>query len=199
MAAYLIESKGLEVHISEIANAGDSIQRIAARAINRTADRSRTESARRIRQEVAFPANYLNPSKGRLSVSKKAAPRSLEARVTGRFRATSLARFVKGTPRRGESVPVEVDPGHTVRLKGAFMIPLKAGSATLDTKANMGLAVRTGGKALRRSRAAKRLAPGLYLLYGPSVQQAFGVLLDNGGVEDAADYFENEFLRQLEL
>lgn len=196
---YLVRVDGLDVQISDIERAPEDIRRAASRSINRALDRSRTNSARQIRQEVNFPASYLNPSTGRLSVTQKSNPKSLDGKVTGRFRPTSLARFVQGTPRRGDSVAVQVDPGKTVRLQKAFLIKLKAGSASLDTKANMGLAVRTGGKALRRSRAAKRLAPGLYLLYGPSVSQAFAQIVDGGGAEDAAQFFEQEFLRQLEL
>jgi hypothetical protein len=196
---YVISVDGLDVQIAKLADAPASVRRAASRSINRTLDRSRTDTARQIRQEINFPASYLNPSTGRLSVTQRSSPSDLTGKVTGRFRPTSLARFVQGSPKRGQEVPVQVDPGKTIRLAKAFIIPLKAGSASLDTKANLGLAVRTGGKPLRQSRAAKRLAPGLYLLYGPSVSQAFGQIIDNGGAEDAADYFEQEFLRQLEL
>lgn len=196
---YLIRVDGLDIQIENLTEASQSVRRVASRAINRTLDRSRTAAAREIRQDINFPASYLNPSTGRLAVSERANVSTLTGRVTGRFRATSLARFVQGAPKRGQSVAVQVDPGKTVRLKGAFLLPLKSGSASLDTKANMGLAVRTGGKPIRQSRAAKRLAPGLYLLYGPSVSQAFGQIIDNGGAEDAASFFEQEFLRQLDL
>ena len=196
---YVIAVDGLDVQIADLKDAPDKIRRAASRSINRALDRSRTQSAKQILGEVNFPASYLNPSTGRLSVTERADPRNLAGKVTGRFRATSLARFTQGNPKRGEAVPVQVEPGKTIRLKGAFLIQLKSGTASLDTKANLGLAVRTGGKAIRQSRAAKRLAPGLYLLYGPSVSQAFGQIIDNGGAQDAGDFFEQEFLRQLDL
>ena len=196
---YVVVSDGLDVQITNLRDAPEKIRNLASRSINRTLAHARTDSAKRIRQEINFPASYLNPSTGRLAVSSQANPNRLEGKVTGRFRATSLARFVQGNPKRGDSVAVQVDPGKTIRLARAFVIPLKSGSASLDTKANMGLAVRTGGKPMRNSSRAKRLAPGLYLLYGPSVSQAFGQIIDNGGVKDAADFFEQEFLRQLDL
>ena len=195
---YLVEVSDLDVSIREI-QASDARRRVAAsRALNRAADSVRTSSARQILDEIALPKNYLAPSSGRFSVSQRANPDGLEAKITARFRPTSLARFVRGTPRRGEPVAVEVKPGSTQRIPRAFLIPLKAGSADLDTKANMGLAVRTRGGALRASRAAKRLAPGLYLLYGPSVSQAFGQIADVKG-RDASEIFTEEFFRQLDL
>lgn len=188
---------GLNVTIQALSDAPEAVRAAASRAINRATERARSQQARAIRQQVDFPASYLNPSGGRLAVTQFAKATDLEGRVTGRFRATSLARFVTGTPRRGQPVRVSVKPGSTVKLDGAFLVNLRSGNT--DSKNNKGLAVRTGGRPIRNSSRARLLAPGLYLLYGPSVHQAFGQLIDNGGAADAADYFESEFLRQLKL
>lgn len=195
---YLVAVKGLDVEIKGIERAAAAVQITALRAMNRTLDRARTSSARDILDQVAFPKSYLNPSSGRLAVTKRATRADLEGRVTGRFRATSLARFVRDKPRRGQPVNVSVKPGSTQVLPRAFLIPLRSGGGNLDTNANMGLAIRTGGRVLRNSKRAKKLAPGLYLLYGPSVSQAFGQIVGEKA-EDAADFFEQEFLRQLDL
>lgn len=117
--------------------------------------------------------------------------------MTGSFRATSLARFASRGRAKGP-ISVSVTPGSTTILDRAFFIKLNRGSST-DTQKNLGLAIRTGGGAPRNTKAAKKLAPGLYLLYGPSIHQAFRNLNEAGGAEDAAEYFEAEFLRQLAL
>ena len=68
----------------------------AVRALNRVARDARAEAARKIRDQVNLPARYVAPSQQRLYVSKKAQGSSLEARITARGRATSLAQFLQG-------------------------------------------------------------------------------------------------------
>lgn len=171
----------------------------AQRAINRTADRTRTESDRRIRKEVAFPAQYLAPSSGRLSVVQRASGDNLEAVIRARFRPTSLARFVVGNPGKGQGVRVMVDPGMARFMRRAFLIRLPQGSGSVETKFNMGLAIRLRpGETLENKRTARRMASGLYLLYGPSVDQVFRTVAQDVA-PGAAAHLEREFLRLLEL
>lgn len=179
----------------------DSIKLWAVQAINKTADRGRTQSARMIRQQVNFPVSYLDPNSKRLFVSKRAQRADLEARIAARTRATSLARFVSGTAEiHRAGVRVEVAPGRARFLKRAFLVRLPAGSAAVDTKSNLGLAVRLRkGEILRNKTDVRRLDRGLYLLYGPSVDQVFRARDGTGVAEDIAPDLlrglEDEFLR----
>lgn len=183
----------------------DDIKRWAAQAINKTADRGRAQAAREIRDQVNFPAQYLSPAGKRLFVSKQAQRNDLEGRIKARTRATSLARFATGTTRINKpGVRVEVAPGRARFLKRAFMVRLKAGNADLDTRNNLGLAVRLKpGETLRNKSEVRKLDSGLYLLYGPSVDQIFRAR-DGGGVAEdiapgLAKYMETEFLRLVDL
>src|SRR5690606_3808003 len=101
-----------------------AIRLAAARAINKTSRDGRVEIARDIRDQVKLPASYVAPSQKRLYVSQMATQQQLEGRITARTRATSLARFVQGTPQRGQGVRVEVAPGRSRYMKRAFLIKL---------------------------------------------------------------------------
>lgn len=146
--------------------------RAAVQALNKTADRSRTRGARAIRQQINFPASYLDPNAQRLFVAERATEKSLVSVVRARTRATSLARFLTSSGKDG--LRVSVHPGRTITLKRAFVVRLRAGSQTIDTKSNLGIAVRTKD-GQRPSKAYKpvRLGKDTWLLYGPSVDQAF--------------------------
>jgi hypothetical protein len=164
----------------------------ARQAVNKTVDRTRTAAAREIRLQVNFPATYLNPSEGRLAVSQYANGLDLSARIRARQAPTSLARFVMGAPRplaKG-GVNVSVKPGKAVFLPRAFVFPLKNG--------NLGLAVRTNGPKPSKAFLPKPLGNGLWLLYGPSVDQVFSTVREQIA-PDAAVYLEDEFTRLMAL
>ncbi|MCQ4311691.1 phage tail protein [Pseudomonas stutzeri] len=192
MNNYVVAVEGLS-SLSDIQNLDEKILLRARQAINRTTDRTRTRSDREIRKQVAFPARYLS---SRLTVSKKASGRSLEAVITGRDRPTSLARFAKnkdiGAARRKGGVSVSVGPGQTRFMSGAFLMQLRGG--------NLGLAIRLKeGESMRNKRKMTRVGKGLYLLYGPSVDQVFRSVADEHAAPEAADYLEREFIRLMEL
>lgn len=181
-----------------------AIRLAAARAINKTSRDGRVEIARDIRDQVKLPASYVAPSQKRLYVSQMATQQQLEGRITARTRATSLARFVQGTPQRGQGVRVEVAPGRSRYMKRAFLIKLPAGKSDIDTKFNMGLAIRLRpGESLRNKANVRRMEKGLYLLYGPSVDQIFRANDGSGVANDIAPSLavrlEREFLRLLEI
>lgn len=189
--------------LSDVEKATPSVRLAAVRAINKITRDGRVELARLILREVNFPASYVSPSGKRLYVSKQATRNDLEGRITARSRATSLARFVTGTP-SGQGVRVQVSPGKSRYMKRAFLIKLPAGTASVDTKYNMGLAIRLRpGEQLKNKRTARRMANGLYLLYGPSVDQVFraedGDGVANDAAPDLAAKLEREFLRLLEI
>jgi hypothetical protein len=124
-------------------------------------------------------------------------------------RPTSLARFVTGSLKVGGTrkagVSVEVEPGKVRRLPGAWLIRLRAGSeSNLDTASNVGLAVRTKNGRTPPGYKPVKIAPNVYLLYGPSVAQAlFSAGTQAGVAKDiepkTLQFLEDEFWRQMEL
>lgn len=196
-----IAIEGLE-GLSFIDQFNEQVESALIQALNRTADRGRTNADKRIRQQVNFPASYLRPSSGRLTVVQRAGKNSFEARIRGRDQATSLARFSKqkwlggGKNRhtKGE-IKVRVKAGGPQRvIKRAFIMKLK--------NDNFGLAVRTDGTKPKGAYKPKEIGKGLWLLYGPSVDQALVAASDGGGVveemtPETLDFLEREFNRNL--
>lgn len=175
-------------------------RRAARLAINQVAERKALKAAREaIAAQVAFPAGYLTDN-NRLSITRRATDDDLTAVITGRQRPTSLARFAPGqAPRRGADVTVRVKPSAPAVLKRAFLIRLRRGAGPVtDESFNLGLAVRL--RAGERIANKVKMAPmkgesGLYLLYGPSVEQVFRTVaadISPSVLEDLA----TEFLRQ---
>lgn len=197
---YVIAAEGIDKTVTNLESLPNDIRTSVIRAINKTADRTRARSARSIRDQVNFPASYLSGSRGRLVTKKKASGKDFEAIISGRERPTSLAQFaITGRPGSKGGVTVAVKPGTARRMPRAFLMKLRAGTAGLDTKFNLGLAIRLRpGETLQNKRNMVKLASGLYLLYGPSVNQVF----DSVAVEEspeAARFLEEEFLRLMEL
>lgn len=190
---YLLAVEGLSV-LEDIDNLPEEILLKARQAINAAADRARTMAVKDIRSELNFPARYLTD---RLTVKQRARGTSLQAVITGRDRPTSLARFatssnVQASRQKGY---VQVKVGNaTKRITGGFLINLK--------NDNIGLAMRLKpGETVKGKRAAaKQMAPGLYLLYGPSVDQAFQTEVDKSKLTDeTAKFMEAEFIRLIGL
>lgn len=172
----------------------------AAKAINRTTERSRAAASKEIRQQVAFSPSYLSRP-DRLSITKKASRTDLESIITGRHRPTSLATFARGArkigPRR-TAVNVEVQPGLVRRLDKAFFIRLRSGNTDAGP-GNTGLAIRLPkGKVPDRAYKPTRIGDSLWLLYGPSIDQVFDDVANDISPQ-AADFLEAEFLRLMEL
>lgn len=170
------------------------------RAVNRTAERAATASRRGIREQVNFAAQYLtgtdSSGRQRLGITKRASTDNLEAVITGRHRPISLARFIVGNPSPGKAgVQVSVAPGFARMMRRAFVIRLPAGKSDLETKSNLGLAIRLRpGEEIHNKRVMLRLSGNLYLLYGPSVDQVFATV--RGDVAPNAEQFLGaEFVR----
>lgn len=180
-----------------------SLKKAASRAINTVARDARVDAGRKIRSQINLPARYVN-GKG-LYVSQKASPGNLQGKITARGRPTSLARYAVGAPRVGKAgVTVQVQPGKARFLKRAFPIKLPQGSAGIETKYNLGLAIRLrAGESIQNKVSARRVSKGLYLLYGPSVDQVFrsndGTGVANDLVPEIERDLSTEFLRLLEL
>lgn len=138
---------------------------------------------REINEQVAFPGGYLNDD--RLGVTQYSTPSRLEGRITGRQRATSLARFAtSGSVGSKGGISVRVGrAGGSKLMKNAFLVRLNAGAGISGDNFNVGLALRLGpgqtvvGK--RDTSRMVRLDANVVLLYGPSVDQ----VLKNGVAE----------------
>lgn len=205
MSQFAFFTDGLEVDLLE--GFSTEQRRLAAvRAINKIARDARAQAAKMIRNEVNLPARYVSPSEGRLAVTKQANGSNLEARITARGRATSLAQFVTGSDKPNvQGVHIEVAPGKARFLRRAFLIRLPQGNSPVtDTKFNLGLAVRLKpGDTLRNKITARRVEKGLYVLYGPSVSQVFRANDGDGIANEMTPGLEaklrDEFLRLLRL
>lgn len=189
---YVVEGLNLG-HLDDIPS---HVKKAAFRAVNRTSERARTKSGRAIRQIVNLPARYLSGEDGRLQMSAPANTSRLERSVTGRRRATSLARFKVGDP-TGQGLRVSVlKAGGARYIKRGFLIPLKGAGGGLS---NLGLAMRTpDGKAPRGALKPKMIGQGLYLLYGLSVDVLFRRVLGTVTPE-VSDNLVAEFTRLLDL
>lgn len=196
-----ITAVNLEDLATYLGDRPDVARKAARIAINDTASRKAVPTFRRaMLEEVNFPPGYIN--KDRFAQTKKATDADLSATITARFRPTSLARFAPGQSfegaRRAGGVRVRVNRGGASRIPGAFFVKLRRGRDTSDGF-NVGLAIRLKpGERLRGRRkgaSGVQLAPDLYLLYGPSVDQVFR---DVSVAESpqVADQLQREFLRQ---
>ena len=148
--------------------------------------------------QVAFPKGYLETG-DRLQVSKYAKPKSLMAAIAGRDRVTSLARFAKhgqtigSTRRRGVSVKVK-SKGAGRHITDAFLIGLKNGNTGLAIRTKDGQAPKGAYKPVQFTRNGGE-PTGIWLLYGPSVDQVFrGVAAKR--TNDIADLVMKKFYRQ---
>lgn len=199
---YLLVVDGLDEAIKSLDDVPSFVISAARMAINDATKFGRKRAADKVLRSVALPASYVSNAEGRLHIKKFATNRDLEAVISARSRATSLARFVTDSGSRATGVGVEVKPGSTKRLKGAWLIRLRAGNASLDTKSNLGLAVRTrDGKPPPGYKPVNIRGTNIWLLYGPSVAQVLYSDKNAGGVateitDEIADKLESEFYRQ---
>lgn len=177
----------------------DISARSARLAINSVANRGAIKLAReRIYEEAAFPKGYLNGD--RLQVTKLAKESDLEAIITGRKRATSLARFASGQAIGSQSrsgVRVTVRRGSSVHLRKGWLVRLKRGTSLTEDNYNVGLAIRIRpGERVVGKHSAHRswlVQDSVALLYGPSVDQIFRnvapEIADEIGGMVAAEFF----------
>lgn len=196
---YVVAVDGLSA-LRTLESIPNEVKRAALQAVNKATRDGRASSARAMREQVNFSARYLSGNDGRLAITKQATQNDLEAVITGRFRPTSLARFVTGGTVGGRNgVRVQVAPGFAKYMRRAFLIRLRAGTADLDTKSNLGLAIRLRpGENINNKKSIVRLQGNLALLYGPSVSQVFAGVA-NDEAPGIAEKLEQEFLRLMDL
>lgn len=186
----------------------ERLARARTMALNTVARNGRAMIARDVREQIALPASYVSEGNKRLYVAQKASAGRPEAIIRASGRATSLARYAKNPGASASAsksgVLVEVQPGKARMMRKAFFLKLPQGSVLTDTQYNLGLAVRLKpGESLRNKASTVRMANGLYLLYGPSVDQVFRANDGQGVAQDRAPMLatqlEREFLRLLDL
>jgi hypothetical protein len=151
-----------------------------------------------MKSQIAFPGGYLDDVE-RFGQTGFASPTRLETKISARARPTSLARFSSGGAIGKAGVTVQVKAGRTIHLKKAFTVRLRAGTVLDDTSFNVGLAVRVApGQRIRNKRDTSRmvhLAPNVFLLYAPSVDQVFKSVAETE-TPAVLDMMGNEFFRQ---
>lgn len=200
-ADYVFVVNGLSELVADVKGLDKETERRIAMALNKTVDHARAGAARIMLTEVEFGSGYLND---KLTVRKRAKVGDLEATIRGRGRPTSLARFSKGGTPWKAGVTVNVGTGKVKALKKAFLVTLRAGSADIETRSNMGLAIRLpAGAAVRNKKTMVKMGKGLYLLYGPSVDQVFSKILSGGKnptfIPEVEEYMYNETQRLMRL
>lgn len=188
--------------IEQLGAKADTAARIAINDGARFAVRSGTKD---IASQINLTQRYISGGQNpRLGVSQFASATNLEATVTGRDRPTSLARFSRSSVRFGRqrlSPTVKVDKGAGGgRVKGSFFVKLRRGTQMDGESYNVGLAVRLkpGERIPGKRVMAKPGRSGFYLLYGPSVGQAFRSAAPRAA-GPVSDRVSNAFARALAL
>lgn len=181
----------------------ETTTKAAQLAINQVATRGALKLAQdSIYDEVNFPQGYLKGD--RLGVTQYAKENNLEAVITARKRATSLARFTNGQALgsvRKAGVRVQVKRGSSVHLKRAWLVRLNKGASLDEDNYNVGLAVRVKeGESIvgkHGTHSSWLIRDKVALLYGPSVDQIFR---DVSGeiAPQVGDLLADEFFRQFE-
>lgn len=174
------------------------IERRAMMAINKTAEWARVRTKDELKRKYNFPGNYLDPRTGRLEVSKKAVTSDLEAVIKARSRATSLTRFMVGhSPLKGKGgigdVSVSIIKGKTKTIKKAILLRLNNNNVGFAIRTKDGMKPGPRGDS-KGAYAPKQMRNGLWLLYGPSVDQAFRFTRDLTATQ-AEVYLADEFTR----
>lgn len=173
---YFIDAIGIREFERTLHALGQGVVPAAAYAINDTALFARRAGAKEIASEINLKPAYID---SKLTVTQRASTTSLEAVVTGRDRPTSLARFAQGSPRFGKQrqapkVRVKASGGASP-IRNGFYMRLKRGNSIISAENNnIGLAIRLKeGERISNKNQMVPIGSGVYLLYGPSVAQAY--------------------------
>jgi len=152
-----------------------------------------------INEQVNFPTGYVNDQ--RFGMDKRATPSNLTASLVGRQRPTSLARFATSGvigAKGGVSVKVKKE-GSTTRMPSAFLVKLKAGTASIADNYNVGLAIRLApGQTLNKKDTSQmvHLDKNVVLLYGPSIDQILNNSVIDKDTPEVVSDVATEFFRQ---
>jgi hypothetical protein len=160
------------------------------------------ESSRQIRSQLNLPQSYIGSaaSGNRLKIKQRPVPGNPLGVIAASPKPVSLARFALDRTLGGrKGVSVQVKPGSTRRIGSAFLLKLKSGRQISEDQFNIGLAIRLKpGQTVFNKKKLRQLSPDdadLYLVYGPSVDQAFKSVRSQVEPQISA-YMQKEFLRQ---
>ncbi|HEU4589375.1 MAG TPA: hypothetical protein VFS13_00590 [Steroidobacteraceae bacterium] len=141
-----LQFRGHLLVLEALKNTGQYAAQGQARAINRTASRTRTQAVKRIGKRMFLKAAYLREH---IEIRRQALPTHLQAILRTRARETRLDRFpnkqvydrAKNGGQKRAGVRVQIKRGRPARLiKSAFMVPVRRGKQ--DGAGGMGIAVR---------------------------------------------------------
>lgn len=196
---FVFVAEGMTDFVEKMRDLGD-ISPKASMAVNDALAWARTRAATLMLKEVDWPSSYLNPGEGRFTIAEYSTPSTLEGKIKGRDRPTSLARFVRsGTGKAGSPLSLAVKRGGSPTVfKHAFLMRLRSGNS--GATGNMGLAYRTkDGKPPSGAWKPKQIGKNLFLLYGPSVDQVFRNVLDRDRefIDQVTTHLDLEFRRLL--
>jgi hypothetical protein len=184
-------TRGFDKFERMLRNAGSIGDQAASMALNETAQYARRITSAEIRKEIALRQGSIS---ARIRVRRTASPNDLEAIVSAEDRATSLANYSNsprqfGRQKRSPRVKV-LSSGANQPMRGAFWIRLRGN--------NVGIAVRLkAGERVRNKNKMSSVGRGVYLLYGPSIGQAFGSQARKM-VPQISDYAETRVAHHLE-
>jgi hypothetical protein len=184
-------TRGFDKFERMLRNAGSIGDQAASMALNETAQYARRITSAEIRKEIALRQGSIS---ARIRVRRTASPNDLEAIVSAEDRATSLANYSNsprqfGRQKRSPRVKV-LSGGANQPMRGAFWIRLRGN--------NVGIAVRLkAGERVRNKNKMSSVGRGVYLLYGPSIGQAFGSQARKM-IPQISDYAETRVAHHLE-
>ena len=169
-----INFRGIKDFEKRLEEAETKTLRAASSALNKGADYLRKRGVEEVVKQVSLTRPYARKN---LTVTERAQPKHgrLSSTVTGRKRPTSLLRFDGVDLGRGKGVSVNVAGRRRVIRRG-FPMKLKGRGGQGE---NVGLAIRLPkndrikNKRIVRKPLFKDKDTGIWLLYGPSVDQIF--------------------------
>lgn len=171
-----------------------NIEKAAILAVNSVAKSTYAELKRKVMGNVNLKASYLDgrdsTGRKRLEISQYARQGEIVAKLVGRDRATSLARF--DARKVGRQITVKVK-NRTRIIKSGLLLDFR-GNRLVGLRVKKGETIRN--KKLQAKKVSSSKNTDLYILYGPSVQQVVNQVAPEI-IPDIEKKLGREFLRQL--
>lgn len=196
---YTVAVEGISA-LDDLERMTPEIEKSVRMALSSATRYARSQSSKEIRDEIRFPASYLNSGRLRSNGVRRIGGVH-EGSIVARGRATSLARFgvsnLAGRPGTGPASFKVKTYGSTKTIRRAFLIPLRSGNVGIAYRLKPGQ-LHAPGKRSSASVFTHTKRDGrredLDILYGPSVDQVFRSVSEKVA-PDALREVEREFLR----